>query len=899
MSEREAELAAEQAYINYAYDCLESMRERLESLPDAGAHPKDAAALRQLSEEIGDRYADAGQGLCIGRIDAEAGETHYIGRTLVRDETGPILINWRARAAEPFYRATVEDRMGLSLRRRFETNGRVLLDMVDEVFDARLLDLGVAFPQGVDDLLLVELERSRTPEMRDIAATIKREQYELITRPLEELLVVQGAPGTGKTAVGLHRAAWLLFNREDVLRQQGVLVVGPNRAFMQYVSQVLPSLGETSVDQSDIDHLVPGVRARALDEPPVQRIKADPRMAELLARALAARIRPPTEDIEATFNYLTFTIPAGSVAGAVEVAQTSGLPFLDARQRFIERFAELYFSSYATATRSRAQLRMSGDTQRDIQRERDFQNALDRIWPTLSAKQFVHELLSGPNRLAAVAGDLLTAEEQRLLLGPPGPLEQATWTGSDLPLLDEAEALLRGTAETYGHVIVDEAQDLTPMQLRMVARRSATGSMTVVGDIAQGTGIWPYRSWSQVLSYLPGGGSANVRELRLGYRVPKQIMDLALPILAATAPETELPIAYRDGGTEPAFIRVDALGLVDRLVDEVMVFTETAGTAGVIVPESLLPAVRAALATARIEYGEALRDPLGPQLELLTPRAAKGLEFDDVAGLEPARNVAESETNGLRELYVSLTRATQHLTIVFAEDLPELIQPAELTSPVPAGAISAPPRSESPQEFAASHELGEVHSFSARLTEAFALARSLHANQLRKGTATPYLAHLLGVCSLVLEDGGDEDQAVAALLHDAPEDQGGEETLRQIRRQFGPRVAEIVSACTDTAENPKPPWRARKERYLEKLGAETDSAVLRVALADKLHNARATLADYRVFGADLWKRFDTSSDQLWYYRALVDAFARAGARGALLTELESVVLELERLAAAG
>ncbi len=638
------ELEQEQAYVDRAYHHLERMQTAVARAGDAADGEVAQAALDAWAARRLRTFEDAERGLCFGRLDFEQLELPiYVGRRFVHDEERrQLVVNWQAPAARPFYTATPHDPHGVTLRRRFRTDGRRVVDIADEALDGSIVD-GAA----VGDFLLEELERSRGRHMRDIVATIQADQYRLITRDPERPLVVQGGPGTGKTAVGLHRASWLLYTLRERLGRRGVLVVGPNRTFMEYVSHVLPALGEEAVEQRAVDELVDGIEPGLRDRPEVARLKADTRLADVIRRAAELRLRSEPEELALRLEGSFVWVREREVGALVDAARAELGLGAAARERFRMSLLRRFYEEYGRVLGAAA-LRSFDEVERTLRRGGYLDRVLKAAWPAVAPDRLVRSLLTSPAFLAEAADGILEPDEQRLLRR-----RGTGWSTADVPLLDEARALLAEPPRTFGHVIVDEAQDLTPMQLRMVARR-ARGGLTVLGDVAQATGAVPYRSWREVLPRLPGGDDADVEELRHAYRVPREIMELALPLLDTIAPGTEPPISYRTGADPPRVRRVATDELLAEAYREAAVLARLDGLLAVIVPDELL--------------GDAAADDLWDGVPLLEPRRAKGLEFDHVVVVEPA--LIASHEQGLRELYVALTRPTKTLVVVHARPLP-------------------------------------------------------------------------------------------------------------------------------------------------------------------------------------------------------------------------------------
>ena len=618
------DLPAEQAYVDEAYDSLDRMREALLRAAEAGATEVAQQAIENWATGRLRTYEDAEHGLCFGRIDAETiADPIYVGRRWVHDDARrALIVNWQAPAARPFYTATPVAPHGVTLRRRFRTKGRTLTGISDEALDGSLADAG-----AIDDFLLEELERTRDARMRDIVATIQADQYHLIARDPEPPLVIQGGPGTGKTAVGLHRASFLLYAHREQLRR--VLVVGPNPAFMEYVSHVLPTLGEDSVDQRAVAELVPGAEVTRVDPLDVQQLKADTQVADELRLLAKAATEGEPKELVVRMEGRFVGVEADEVAELLAESRDEHGVAAPARERFRMNVLRRFYEDYGARLGGQA-FRNFEEVERALRRDGLLTRFLNAAWPMPKPEQLVR-------RLSVTRGS------------------RRGWSDADLPLLDEARALLLGEPQRYGHVIVDEAQDLTPMQLRMVARR-AGGGFTLLGDIAQATGPIPYRRWDELLPHLAGGEAAQVEELRHAYRVPREIMELSLPLLATIAPDVEPPVAYRSGAAPPRIVRSgDPLATA---------YAEAARLAG---EEGLLAVV--APASLRGEGSASLFDD--SRVAVLTAREAKGMEFDHVIVVEPARMVDEAvEGQGLRELYVALTRPTTTLVIVHDQPLP-------------------------------------------------------------------------------------------------------------------------------------------------------------------------------------------------------------------------------------
>ncbi len=664
------DLAAERAHLQFAVQCLAGMRARtlakVENEDILAANEADADAVKyQLQRRIASFDADAGV-LCFGRIDVEEGDVYHVGRRHVQDEHGHgVVIDWRAEAATPFYRATLADPQGLARRRRFVFTGRELTDIFEEDFDD---PDSLAGSGGVPDPLLAELSRARTGRMRDIVATIQAEQDEIIRAPLERCLVVQGGPGTGKTAVGLHRAAFLLYEHRDLLSRSGVLVVGPNPVFLRYISQVLPSLGETSATQTTVDALL-GLRFRVAgaDSTETAAIKGDARMAVVIARAAEDAIRVPEHGLELVYRLRMIRIGGDDLRTMVKEVRARDVPFATQRLRFREALVRRAYNVY---TGGEALGLAEDEFGADLLTEPRNRKAVDATWKPVNAIGLVRALLTQRAALARAADGVLATDEQALLLRRrPAPGAADPWTPADLALLDEAETQVKGRPRRYGHVVVDEAQDVSPMQLRMLARRARHSSMTLLGDLAQATAPAATSSWATTLAHLGAPAQAQQAELTIGYRVPGSILDLANRLLPTAAPGVTAAQSARPSGDPPETRAVAPDACLDVALDRALALAAEFTTTAIIAADERVPELVALVGARGVSLAEPGDLSLDHPLTIVPASLAKGLEFDAVIVVEPSE-VAVMGAHGLRLLYVALTRAVQHLTIVHAHPLP-------------------------------------------------------------------------------------------------------------------------------------------------------------------------------------------------------------------------------------
>ncbi|MEO0491868.1 MAG: UvrD-helicase domain-containing protein [Actinomycetota bacterium] len=667
---------SEQAYLERARAALLAMVERSEravEFADQRVRDEDSVDAKIAKAKLVDRRAAVDVGdvaLCFGRIDEDPiitdGDQWYVGRRHIEDADGtPVIVDWRAPVAVPFYRATAADAFSLARRRRFVTE----VDDLLAIFDEQLDDPESITAAGIPDPVLAEIERGRTGEMSDIVATIAAEQDEIIRAPLDECLLVQGGPGTGKTAVGLHRAAFLLFEHRQALSQSQVLVIGPNRVFLRYVSNVLPSLGETAVSQATITSLLSArVRVRSEEPPEIAELKGRAVMADVLRRLADARIKVPTDEVSVGLGVRKIRYAPDTVEAAIKTARANNLPLNDAKSVFTE----------VLLREARQQLLDRDVAQEDLalllpelRRSADFGKLVDKVWPSLSGAQLVRSLLGSPaNRTRAIDGLLSPDDAELLQRSSAKKVGDEPWTEADLALLDEANALTTGVGRQYGHVVIDEAQDLSSMALRAAGRRAAGGSMTILGDIAQATGIGAQPSWGAVTTSL-GIDSSMVRrrELTVGYRVPGPILDYANRLLPVTAPDITPSTSIRARGLGPEHHEVAEAAIASTVAELASGLGQDWSTVGVVCPEPRFDDVLTALRDAGLDAGDTRRVlELDQAISVVTPPTAKGLEFDVTIVVEPADFV--DLPNGLRLLYVALTRCVQRLLVVRSAPMP-------------------------------------------------------------------------------------------------------------------------------------------------------------------------------------------------------------------------------------
>ena len=667
-------LSRERTHLGDSRAALRAMRADVENLDikDVTANWVNAAVLERQIEERIKALADLSHTpLFFGRLDylhapgaeqAEGaeGERFYIGRRHVHDADGdPMVIDWRAPVSQPFYRASKKDPMDVGLRRRFGYTGGDLTAYEDE----HLSD--PAETSATSKLLQQEIERPRVGPMRDIVATIQPEQDEIVRAGLSGSVCVQGGPGTGKTAVGLHRVAYLLYAHRERLARTGTLVIGPNSSFLHYIEQVLPALGELEVKQATVDDLVAHVEVRGTDGATAAVIKGDARMAEVLRRAVRSHVTLPTEPVMVVRGSRRWRVPAYELESIVRELLDRDIRYGAARDALPQRIAHAVL----------VQMERSGEAPDDrvqdaVARNAAVKAAVKAIWPPVDPAKLVLRLLSDADFLAVHAAGILDDDEQKEILWqkPARSVKAAKWALADAVLIDEATDLVQRT-HSLGHVVLDEAQDLSPMQYRAVGRRCTTGSATVLGDLAQGTTPWATRNWAEALGHL-GKGEAVVEELTAGFRVPTDVITYASRLLPHIAPGLTPVASVREN---PGFFEVRTTSGDAEVIAACEELLRNEGSIGLIAADARVPGLTKALAAAGITcLGPGEETTPDTRLTLVPASLAKGLEYDYVVLDEPQAVVdgEPDERTGLRRLYVSLTRAVSGLIVTHAAPLP-------------------------------------------------------------------------------------------------------------------------------------------------------------------------------------------------------------------------------------
>ncbi|BCW54139.1 MULTISPECIES: HelD family protein [Micrococcaceae] len=735
----DAELAHEREYVAGLYARLEELREekrrQLAQVRRAGAvgtmqNVSERDAFAALYEDRLAQLDAVDDRLVFGRLDLDSGEAQYIGRIgLTTEDLQRLMVDWRAPEAGHFYQATAFDRQGVRRRRHLILQGRDVKAIEDDVLDAGMLTDDESL-QG-EGALLAALNSKRTGRMSDIVSTIQSEQDRIIRSSISGAVVVQGGPGTGKTAVALHRAAYLLYTHRDRLKSAGVLLVGPSSSFMKYIERVLPSLGETGVVMASVGRLMPGINAVPETDADVAALKGRLDMAAIVANAVSNRMRVPAQNRILEVDGRKLTLTPRQVRRARERARATGKPYNEARVTFVkillreltEQMTELVEAGNLGNNADRSYLA------EDVRTARDVRIALNLCWMPMTPEKLISDLFSKPEVLEFCTPNLTPA--QRALLQRPA---DAPWTESDVPLLDEAAELLgeldpaagRGLAQqehdrardlanakqtlvnmqaagvdplmsaeelaeqnqeqegrqtaaeratsdrtwAFGHIVVDEAQELSPMQWRLLVRRCPLKSFTIVGDIAQTSSVAGANSWQGALAPL-FGDRWQLEELTVNYRTPSQIAEAAVRMANAAGLVVSAPKAVREGRWAPIIDEVGNGAVVGRLVEVLPEELDAldGGLLAVIADGDLLPQATAAL---RAVYGRRIGTGAGSyeqDIVVISPREAKGLEFDGVVVLEPSV-MLNHEHGKVGDLYVAMTRATQRLRLIASQPVP-------------------------------------------------------------------------------------------------------------------------------------------------------------------------------------------------------------------------------------
>jgi DNA helicase IV len=695
---------------------VDGAEEQVVTGEDVSASGADAEVLGYQLRSQAKEMRELPQGpLFFGRLDFQgsvaaagdhAGQSYHIGRLRIREHPAapPLVVDWRAPVSRAFYQASSRDPQGVAVRRRFgwapgsRGDSADLTGLEDEPIGAeritpepmRAIDAGGAGIEGEGygreradggtagsgsgtagngavgsgvgrggSILAGEIERPRVGPMRDIAATIQPEQDDLVRGDLAVSVCVQGAPGTGKTAVGLHRAAYLLYTHPQRIRRGGLLILGPNRTFLSYIAEVLPALGETGVRQSTIGEEIAGHPVTGEDDERAAVVKHDARMAEVLRRALYGNVGLPADALAVPDGTYRWRVPVAVLRRIVDDVRAEEPPYAVGRERVRTRVVRY--------VRERAEWRAGPQTSawaQRISRARSVGEYVDAVWPRVRPEELLTRLLTEAGALEWAADGILDADEQKAVLWakPPRSWKSARWSAADLVLLDEIAGLIEHP-EGYGHLVIDEAQDLSPMECRAIARRASFGSLTVLGDLAQGTTPWAAREWGELLVHL-GKPEASVVPLTIGFRVPEVIVELANRVLDGLGVGVPPARSLRRDGELRIRPTLDPAAETVAAVRRALTYE---GSIGVITADADVEGVRGVLAAAGISAAGV--DELGARIAVLPASLAKGLEYDHVVAVEPAA-MAEAEARGLHRLYVVLTRAVSRLDVIHARPLP-------------------------------------------------------------------------------------------------------------------------------------------------------------------------------------------------------------------------------------
>ena len=758
MSSYASQLHEEQQAVDRAYGRLDDLRaemwQRLDTVRAAGSHGSptqrsERDSFATMYENRLTQLRSVEDRLVFGRLDAKNGDRHYIGRIgLSSPDHEPILTDWRAEAARPFYEATPSNHGDIVMRRHITLSFREVVGVEDEVLDVHSDQVGEASSNGTltgEGALLASLNAKRTGKMTDIVATIQGEQDRIIRADLNQAVVVQGGPGTGKTAVALHRAAYLLYTHRRALQRSGVLVVGPSSTFLHYIDQVLPSLGETGVVSRTIADLIPGIIATAHDDPYAAKLKGERRMAKAIANAVAARERVPSHLPVIRINGFNVPMVRADIEQAIADAKSTRQPHNKARETFVRDMLSAMRNRYVERLDYEPEQAELNDVMQQLRMNDDLRKTLNLAWLPMTGEWLVDQLFAKPQQLRRFA-PWLEERDIKTLTRPKG----SPFTVSDVPLLDEAMELLgpdpkavarqkaldakraeeeqfakdtlaqagigsgivtsqmlvdningmdaeltaqRAAADrewTYGHIVVDEAQELTAMDWRMLIRRCPSRSFTIVGDVAQTSALGGTRSWRRMMDPLFGERNWQLNELTINYRNPKEVSQLASDFASSEGLYISTVNAVRGvpDSVKRLTLRDDSLigdAVAQQTVELVRAYVSSDGTGrvAIIAPDDMLKPLRARV------YAQ-LQDELDPkefdrldaqsswdeQVTVCSTQTVKGLEYDAVMVVQPGRieENAPSRIVAASDLYVAMTRPTQRLLILRTKDDEKLLK---------------------------------------------------------------------------------------------------------------------------------------------------------------------------------------------------------------------------------
>ena len=671
------EMDTEQSYFDRAAEERERRRSRAldDDAGSAAIHAKAAADLREARKLYAGAMGGPDQPVAFWRMDLDDGGTYYIGKAPIFDRNyDALVISWKSDVAGRFPRASKTTRFGVRRKRVFTTELNTIVDIVDD--DLLSLVLGDS-PSVVRDSILRDLARRRDGRLTDIIRTLEEAQDLVMRAPSNGVLVVQGGPGTGKTVIGLQRISLLLYR--DQLEPSQMLFVGPSRGFLRYVENVLPGLGDENVPQVTITDLSPlRIRKPGRELAHMARVKGDARMAELLARAMRDRRAAPDEDIVLQVAGRELRISPDEVWDLVRPLDEGNYPHNRAREVLRDQLTTLV----ANKLREAGSVSSRNEGIEALRGNRQFENLLDRVWPTFSPQEFLRDLLGSERRLKEHSWNLFSEAEVLSIARPQqARLSAEPWTDLDLALIDELSVLLDGPESTpsHRHIVIDEAQDLAPMQLRSIRRRMA-GGITLLGDLAQATGSWAHRSWNEVTEYL-GQEAVSTIELEIGYRVPSEVMAVAERIAQTLDLPVKLPRPIREAGEEPTFLLAEDEPVLRAAVRYTKGQLAHGRSVGVICADSAITETGNALDYENVGWGDG-RETTQQPVTLVGASAAKGLEFDSVVVIEPSA-IIEQSLQGASELFVALTRTTRALAVIYSQPLPPSLADLGKVAPDP------------------------------------------------------------------------------------------------------------------------------------------------------------------------------------------------------------------------
>ena len=708
----------EQQYFDHVRDVREAKREARSRASYSTGDLKAASRLKAnfASDTTLGRPDDT---VAFLRLDLTAGDCVYVGQNTIQNEDNDLLVqSWKSTMVMQLREATPEQPGDVVRSRTYKAQP---VNTIEDFDDLVLAEIALAIdnlddPQlaflDADTLLKSTLDRERSPQMREIIQTIQAAQSRLIRANPDQLLVIQGGPGTGKTAVALHRVSWLLYN-DDQVAPEDILVIGPNKTFTKYIEQVFVSLGDSHVPRSDlVGMLQTQVPLGLRDTPATAKLKGEQRMGQILTRGLLDRIKAPTTPIQFRVENVPWsvTIPPSDIELLLD--DLDGEPYAQGRSKFREQLL--------TRAGVLIRRRFTDDKQRlpsdprSLLEQSAVDNLVERCWPQLSAQAYLRDLFGSRDRLLTAGGDDLSGTEIQLLhRQAAAKLSDQQWSKEDAVLLDFVHYEINGDPEGYKHIVVDEAQDLSPMQLVAIRRRSANGAFTVVGDIAQSTGHWARNSWTDVVDALRANVPCTVEELSHGYRVPRKVMDIAAQLLPTIAPGTSGPIVVRDVIQDPLFVSVTGPSLIDAVADCIQELAARGRFTGVICPDAQRTELERVLSERDVGYTGTEDGALGAAINIISPNAAKGLEFDAAVVVDPA-GIVEAGPEGLRMLYIALTRTTRELAVVYPSGtLPPLLRgpwaPAGTTSAEVSPALALPEAVIASRDLSAAPGSGTAH----------------------------------------------------------------------------------------------------------------------------------------------------------------------------------------------